>query len=92
MRQYRSLANFHSAVRVIHPRSVGGDQSDIDSDNDERMSSASDIQLHLYDAFLNGRTSDVNLHVRGSWEGIYKLHRVVLIQAVRSQSSFLPMP
>lgn len=43
---------------------------------------AGDIQSHLYRAFLDGRTSDVALHVRGSWEGIYKLHRVVLIQAV----------
>lgn len=45
-------------------------------------SNASDIQSHLYSAFLEGRTSDVALHVRGSWEGIYHLHRVVLIQAV----------
>ena len=82
MRQYRSLANLHSAVTFNGPHSITGDLSDFDSDNDGRMSSASDIQSHLYDAFLNGRTSDVSLHVRGSWEGVYNLHRVVLIQAV----------
>ena len=40
------------------------------------------LQQHLYAAFLEGKTSDVTLRVRGSWHAIYKLHRVVLIQAV----------
>lgn len=45
-----------------------------------------DVQTHLYSAFLAGRTPDVALRVRGSWEGVYRLHRVVLIQAVCSMS------
>lgn len=40
------------------------------------------LQNHIYSAFLERRTADVALHVRGSWHAIYKLHRVVLIQAV----------
>lgn len=40
------------------------------------------LQNHIYTAFLHRRTADVALHVRGSWHAIYKLHRVVLIQAV----------
>jgi hypothetical protein len=41
-----------------------------------------DIQHHLYSSFLEASTADVALHVRGSWEAIYRLHRVVLIQSV----------
>lgn len=40
------------------------------------------LQDHLYTSFLEGSTADVALHVSGSWEAVYKLHRVVLIQAV----------
>ncbi|KAI0320999.1 hypothetical protein OF83DRAFT_1101931 [Amylostereum chailletii] len=46
------------------------------------------IQAHLYNSFLNGSTTDVTLHVSGSWHAIYKLHRVVLIQASFFQSLF----
>lgn len=49
---------------------------------DAKFMSANDIQSHLYRAFLDGTTADVSLHVRGTWEGTYRLHRVVLIQAV----------
>lgn len=45
--------------------------------------SSADIQTHIYNSFLEGKTADVALHVQGSWNAIYKLHRVVLIQAVR---------
>jgi hypothetical protein len=41
-----------------------------------------EFQAHIYDSFLQGRTSDVTLRIRGSWHAIYKFHRVVLIQAV----------
>ena len=44
------------------------------------------LQSHIYTAFLERRTADVALHVRGSWHAIYKLHRVVLIQAVSNLS------
>jgi hypothetical protein len=48
---------------------------------------ASDLQAHLFASLLNGHTADVSLVVRGAaWEGVYRLHRVVLIQAVRSIS------
>ena len=45
--------------------------------------SSVDLQLHIYNSLLESRTADVALHVRGTWEAIYKLHRVVLIQSVR---------
>ncbi|KAF8912903.1 hypothetical protein CPB84DRAFT_1957315 [Gymnopilus junonius] len=44
--------------------------------------SASDIQSHLYSSFLQASTYDVALRVSGTWDAIYKLHRVVLIQSV----------
>ncbi|KAI9512284.1 hypothetical protein F5148DRAFT_1163765 [Russula earlei] len=40
-----------------------------------------EFQAHIYNAFLQGRTSDVALRIRASWDAIYKCHRVVLIQA-----------
>ena len=40
------------------------------------------LQDHLYASFLEGSTADVALHISGSWHAVYKLHRVVLIQAV----------
>ncbi|KAH7916472.1 hypothetical protein BJ138DRAFT_1169287 [Hygrophoropsis aurantiaca] len=43
--------------------------------------SSVDLQHHLYNSLLEGKTADVILHVRGTWEAVYKLHRVVLIQA-----------
>ncbi|KAF9652044.1 hypothetical protein BDM02DRAFT_3184031 [Thelephora ganbajun] len=39
------------------------------------------LQDHLYASFLEGSTADVALHISGSWHAVYKLHRVVLIQA-----------
>ncbi|KAJ7151577.1 hypothetical protein C8R46DRAFT_1166468 [Mycena filopes] len=39
------------------------------------------VQRHLFNAFLYGRTPDVTLRVRASWQATYRLHRVVLIQA-----------
>ena len=44
--------------------------------------SSNALQAHLYTAFLERKTADVALHVRGTWHAIYRLHRVVLIQAV----------
>lgn len=45
--------------------------------------SSADLQQHIYNSLLESRTADVALHVHGTWEAIYKLHRVVLIQSVR---------
>jgi len=42
----------------------------------------SEFQAHIYNAFLQGRTSDVALRIRASWDAVYNFHRVVLIQAV----------
>ncbi|KAG8744687.1 hypothetical protein FRC10_009601 [Ceratobasidium sp. 414] len=39
------------------------------------------IQNHLYQMFLAGQTADVSVVVRGSWEALYRLHRVILIQS-----------
>ena len=45
--------------------------------------SPSDLQSHLYTSFLQRKTADVALRISGSWNAIYRLHRVILIQAVR---------
>ena len=45
-----------------------------------------EFQAHIYNSFLQGRTSDVALRIRGSWDATYKFHRVVLIQAVGTLS------
>ncbi|KAF8349856.1 hypothetical protein F5887DRAFT_942684 [Amanita rubescens] len=50
--------------------------------------SAHDLQSHLYLAFLQGKTADVALRIRGSWNAIYSLHRVVLIQSGFFRSLF----
>lgn len=42
------------------------------------------LQSHLYEAFLSGETADISLRVSGSWNAVYRLHRIVLTQAVRS--------
>lgn len=55
-------------------------------------SSPAALQNHIYAAFLDRRTADVALHVHGSWHAIYKLHRVVLIQAVSSIAICSPFP
>lgn len=41
----------------------------------------SEFQAHIYNSFLQGRTSDVAIRIRASWDAIYNFHRVVLIQA-----------
>ena len=41
-----------------------------------------DLQSHLYASLLEARTADVVLRVSGTWKAVYRLHRVVLIQAV----------
>ncbi len=49
--------------------------------------SATDIQSHLYNSFIHASTYDVAIRISGrTWRAIYKLHRVVLIQSVRSCS------
>ncbi|KAG6918684.1 hypothetical protein DXG01_012502 [Tephrocybe rancida] len=50
--------------------------------------SAVDIQSHLYTSFLEGSAADVALRVHGSWDAIYELHRVVLIQSGFFRSLF----
>lgn len=47
-----------------------------------------DIQSHLYSSFLHGHTADIVLRISGRWKALYRLHRVVLIQAV---SAALPL-
>jgi len=47
-----------------------------------------DLQSHLYQSFLSRKTADVALRIRGSWNALYKLHRVILIQAGFFQSLF----
>ncbi|KAI0044370.1 hypothetical protein FA95DRAFT_1597434 [Auriscalpium vulgare] len=50
--------------------------------------SPADFQAHIYNSFLEGSTADVALRVRGTWDALYKLHRVVLIQAGFFRSLF----
>ncbi|KIM47967.1 hypothetical protein M413DRAFT_7093 [Hebeloma cylindrosporum] len=47
-----------------------------------------DIQSHLYSSFLQASTYDVALRVSGTWNAVYKLHRVVLIQSGFLRSLF----
>ncbi|KAH9945582.1 hypothetical protein B0H21DRAFT_744355 [Amylocystis lapponica] len=53
-----------------------------------RGSTPADLQSHLYTSFLQRKTADVALRIRGSWNAVYKLHRVILIQAGFFQSLF----
>lgn len=48
------------------------------------------IQNHLYQMFLEGQTADVAVVIRGSWEALYNLHRVILIQSVCTLSPTRP--
>ncbi|EIN13191.1 hypothetical protein PUNSTDRAFT_123350 [Punctularia strigosozonata HHB-11173 SS5] len=50
--------------------------------------SPTSLQQHLYASLLQGHTADVALRVRGSWDAVYKLHRVVLIQSGFFRSMF----
>ncbi|KAI0638951.1 hypothetical protein C8Q77DRAFT_1045670 [Trametes polyzona] len=50
--------------------------------------SPNDLQSHLYASFLQRKTADVALRISGSWNAVYRLHRVVLIQAGYFQSLF----
>ncbi len=54
--------------------------------------SPSEIQTHLYNSFLHASTYDVAIRVSGSWNAVYKLHRVVLIQSVSIMLSVPPAP
>ena len=68
-----SQARRHSTVK--HPMDSGASPS--------TSISPIDIQSHLYTSLLEARTADVTLKVNGTWKAVYKLHRVVIIQAVR---------
>ncbi|KAH9850649.1 hypothetical protein C2E23DRAFT_734831 [Lenzites betulinus] len=50
--------------------------------------SPNDLQSHLYASFLQRKTADVALRISGSWNAVYRLHRVILIQAGYFQSLF----
>lgn len=87
-------ANFPSSARVLH---VSPSLPDLYSSthhthrlrrssppmNTAAALSSVDLQQHIYNSLLESRTADVSLHVYGTWEAIYKLHRVILIQSVR---------
>ena len=47
--------------------------------------SPADIQQHIYNSLVHARTPDVVLNVSGTWFARYKLHRIVLIQSVRTR-------
>ncbi|THH30187.1 hypothetical protein EUX98_g4025 [Antrodiella citrinella] len=49
---------------------------------------ASELQKHLYASFVEGKTADVSLRIRGSWDATYHLHKVILIQAGFFKSLF----
>ncbi|CAA7260014.1 unnamed protein product [Cyclocybe aegerita] len=50
--------------------------------------SPSDIQSHLYTSFIQASTYDVAIRVSGTWNAVYRLHRVVLIQSEFFRSLF----
>ena len=79
------------ALRPQHNRSRGqstthSQSSPMNSPVVSPVPRPAEFQAHMYNSFLQGRTSDVALRIRGSWDAIYKSHRVVLIQAVRTLS------
>ncbi|KAG2129779.1 hypothetical protein DEU56DRAFT_816658 [Suillus clintonianus] len=86
-------ANYLSSARVIHASPSLPDLYSSSSHNTHRLRRSSppmntaaalssvDLQQHIYNSLLESRTADVSLHVHGTWEAIYMLHRVVLIQS-----------
>ncbi|TFY74563.1 hypothetical protein EWM64_g9451 [Hericium alpestre] len=77
---------FGSAACFVSPL-----PTQISSSNPYMLSASqnsSDLQVHLYSSFLERKTADIALRVRGTWEAVYKLHRVVLIQAGFFRSLF----
>ncbi|KAI1786288.1 hypothetical protein LXA43DRAFT_72308 [Ganoderma leucocontextum] len=70
-----SLLSLHSHVMTPAPTSP-------------TRPSPNDLQSHLYASFLQRKTADVALRISGSWHAVYKLHRVILIQAGFFQSLF----
>lgn len=79
------------ALRPQHNRSRGqsttySQSSPMNSPVVSPVPRPAEFQAHIYNSFLQGRTSDVALRIRGSWDATYKFHRVVLIQAVGTLS------
>ena len=50
-----------------------------------------ELQSHLYKSFLEGIEADVTLHIKGSFEASYDLHRVILTQAVSIHPVYLEL-
>ncbi|KAF5377221.1 hypothetical protein D9615_006395 [Tricholomella constricta] len=75
-------------IRQCLPHGRRGTRQHISMNVHKLGPSAVDIQNHLYTSFLEGSTADVALRVHGSWDAIYKLHRVVLIQSGFFRSLF----
>jgi len=70
MPDFSTTPKSESSRRVLSPPTSPGSPSSVD------------LQQHIYNSLLESRTADISLHVRGTWEAVYKLHRVVLIQSV----------
>ena len=82
-RQAAATAMMHALDADVEFHLPSPSLSDLSLPLMSKRTSHPDIQQHIYNALVTGRTPDVALNVYGSWEGVYNLHRVVLIQAVR---------
>lgn len=74
-----SLPSLRKQAHEHHMQTAGQAASPTSS---TRGPTPADLQSHLYQSFLSRKTADVALRIRGSWHAVYKLHRVILIQAV----------
>lgn len=70
MPDFSATPKSESSRRALRPPTSPGSPSSVD------------LQQHIYNSLLESRTADISLHVKGTWEAVYKLHRVVLIQSV----------
>ena len=73
--QTDSIFSQHS-LSSLHPHGMAS------APNSPTRPSPNDLQSHLYASFLQRKTADVALRISGSWHAVYRLHRVILIQAV----------
>ncbi|TBU48693.1 hypothetical protein BD309DRAFT_247440 [Dichomitus squalens] len=89
-RPYSHLRSSHHPDSIILERSTLPLYPHVmtSAPNSPTRPSPNDLQSHLYASFLQRKTADVALRISGSWHAIYRLHRVILIQAGFFQSLF----
>jgi len=81
---YASVDSLKVPTHPSRPVPVVGSSSSMNTVTTSPGYTLQDIQSHLYNAFLSGDTADISLRIRvgDGWDLGYRLHRIVLIQAV----------